>query len=103
MVHLTIDEKPIEVPEGRSLLEACRENGIHIPTLCYHPALEPYGGCRLCVVEVSQEGRRSRLVASCIYPCESGAVVKTNSDMVTRSRRMTAELLMAGAYNVPEI
>jgi len=42
MIHLTIDDKPIEVPENRTLLEACREHGIHIPTLCYHPALEPY-------------------------------------------------------------
>ncbi len=72
MVHLTIDEKPIEVSEGRSLLEACRENGIHIPTLCYHPALEPYGACRLCVVEASLGGRKPRLVASCVYPCEEG-------------------------------
>ena len=56
MIHLTIDDQPIEVPEGRSLLEACRENGIDIPTLCYHPALEPYGACRLCVVELSPTG-----------------------------------------------
>lgn len=76
MIHLTIDDRAIEVTEGRSLLEACREYGIHIPTLCYHPALEPYGACRLCVVEVSTEGRRPRLVASCVYPCEEGAAGK---------------------------
>ncbi len=103
MIHLTIDDKPIEVQEGRSLLEACREHGIHIPTLCYHPALEPYGGCRLCVVEVIFPNGRSRIVASCVYPCEEGAVVKTNSEMVVRSRRMTAELILAGSYNTPEI
>ncbi len=103
MIHLTIDDKPIEVPEGRSLLEACRENGIAIPTLCYHPALEPYGACRLCVVELSQSGRKPRLVASCVYPCEEGAVVKTNSEMVQRSRRITAELILAGSYDTPEV
>jgi len=103
MIHLTIDDKPIEVAENRTLLEACREHGIHIPTLCYHPALEPYGGCRLCVVELSQPGRRSRLVASCVYPCEEGVVVKTNSETVIRSRRMTAELILAGSYHTPEM
>ena len=103
MIHLTIDNKPIEVPEGHTLLEACRENGIHIPTLCYHPALEPYGGCRLCVVEVNLAGRKPRLVASCVHPCEEGAEVKTNSELVIRSRRMTAELILSGSYNTPEM
>ena len=103
MIHLTIDEKLIEVVEGRTLLEACREHGIHIPTLCYHPALEPYGSCRLCVVELTLPGRKPRLVASCVYPCEEGAVVKTNTDMVVRSRRMTMELILAGSYNTPEM
>ncbi|MGB7114716.1 MAG: 2Fe-2S iron-sulfur cluster-binding protein [Anaerolineales bacterium] len=55
MIHLTIDDKSIEATAGRTLLEACRENGIQIPTLCYHPALEPYGACRLCVVEIYKE------------------------------------------------
>jgi len=103
MIHLTIDDQPIEVPENRTLLEACREHGIHIPTLCYHPALEPYGGCRLCMVELNQANRKSRLVAACVYPCEEGAVVKTNSELVVRSRRMTAELILAGSYNIPEM
>lgn len=103
MIHLTIDDKPIEAPEGRTLLEVCREVGTHIPTLCYHPALEPYGGCRLCMVELTQPGRRSRLVAACVYPCEEGIVVRTNSEMVMRSRRMTAELILAGSYNTPEM
>ena len=103
MTHLTIDGKPIEMRQDRTLLEACREHSIHIPTLCYHPALEPYGACRLCMVEIFQPSRPSRLVASCVYPCEEGLVVKTNSDPVQRSRRITAELLLANAYNSPEI
>ncbi len=103
MIRLTIDEQSIEVQEGRTLLEACREHGIHVPTLCYHPALEPYGACRLCIVELEQGTRPPRLVASCVYPCEDGAVVRTNSEAVQRNRRITAELLLASAYEAPEI
>lgn len=103
MLHLTIDNKAVEAQEGRSLLEACRENGIHVPTLCYHPALEPYGACRLCTVEISAAGRRPRLVASCVYPCEEGAQVKTDTPTVQLSRRVTAELLLAGSSASPEI
>jgi NADH dehydrogenase/NADH:ubiquinone oxidoreductase subunit G len=103
MIHLTIDDKSIEIPEGRTLLDACRENGIHVPTLCYHPALEPYGGCRLCMVEILHPSKTSRLVASCVYPCEEGLVVQTRSEAVQRNRRITAELLLGSAYKTPEI
>jgi len=100
MIHLTIDSQEIEVEEGTTILEAARDNDIFIPTLCYHDALEPYAACRLCVVEL--EGKRgSRLVASCAYPCEEGAVVHTNSEMVRRSRRVTVELLMASGELLP--
>ena len=103
MIHLTIDDKSIEATAGRTLLEACRENGIQIPTLCYHPALEPYGACRLCVVEIYKEEQSSRLVAACAYPCEEGLNVKTNSKAVQRNRRVVAELLLASGYDTPEI
>lgn len=103
MVHLTIDSHPIMAPEGSTILEACQEHNIAIPTLCYHPALEPYGGCRLCLVEISQPGRPPRLVASCIYPCEEGLVVETSNQTVLRNRRVIVELLLAGAWNSPEI
>ncbi len=103
MIHLMINEKPYRVAEGRTVLEACREYGIHIPTLCYHPALEPYGACRLCMVEVSQPAGKTRLVAACVYPCEEGLSVHTDTAAVRKSRRMTAELLLASAYNSPDI
>ncbi len=103
MIHLTINDQPIEVAEGRTLLEACRAHGIHVPTLCYHPALEPYGACRLCMVEVSHPPGEPRLVASCTYPCEEGAKVRTDTEEVRHSRRITAELLLAGASHTPEI
>lgn len=96
MITLTIDGQQVQAMEGSTILEAAREHGIEIPTLCYHEALEPYGSCRLCVVELATP-RGPRLVASCVHPAEEGAVVKTNSEMVQRSRRMTAELLLAAA------
>ncbi len=103
MISLTIDDRPIQAAEGRTLLEACREHGIPIPTLCYHPALEPYGACRLCMVELDLPQRPPRLVAACVYPCEEGLVVRTHTELVQKSRRMTAELLLAGAGQAPEI
>ncbi len=96
MITLTIDGQKMEALEGSTILEVARENGIEIPTLCYHEALEPYGGCRLCVVEL-ETAKGSRLVASCVHPAEEGAVVKTNSEMVQKSRRMTVELLLGAA------
>lgn len=103
MIQLTIDDKPILIAEGRSLLDACREHGFYVPTLCYHPALEPYGACRLCVVEITQGNRLPRLVAACAYPCENDLVVWTNNEAVQHNRRITAELLLASAYDTPEV
>jgi bidirectional [NiFe] hydrogenase diaphorase subunit len=102
MITLTINGQQVEATEGSTILEAARENGIEIPTLCYHEALEPYGSCRLCVVELATP-RGPRLVASCVYPAEEGAVVKTDSEMVQSSRRVTAELLLAAAPNAPVV
>lgn len=103
MISMTINDIPLRAPEGRTILEMCREHGIHIPTLCFHPALEPYGGCRLCMVELDSPQRPARLVAACIYPCEEGMIVRTDTEMVINSRRMTAELLMGVAPDLPEI
>jgi bidirectional [NiFe] hydrogenase diaphorase subunit len=103
MIELTINQQMYKVPPGRTILEACREHGLLIPTLCYHPALEPYGGCRLCMVEIATPGRKPRLVTACTYPCEAGLQVWTDSARVQASRRLTAELLLAGAGDSPEI
>ena len=99
MLKLTINGSEIQAPEERTVLDVCREHGIHVPTLCYHPALEPYGACRLCMVEVSSPPRPSRLVAACVHPCEGGAVIEIDSEAVRKSRRNTIELLLAGAHN----
>jgi len=96
MVKLTIDDQKVEVEEGTTILMAARELGIEIPTLCYHPALQPYQACRVCVVEAVQ-GERSKLVASCGQVVEEGMVVKTDSESVARARRVVVELLLARA------
>jgi len=91
-VKLTIDGKDISVPAGTTLLEAARENGIFIPTLCYDERLSLWGGCRLCVVEI--EGRRG-LAASCITEAAEGMNVFTSSPAVIEARKTVLELLLA--------
>ncbi len=102
MIALTMDGQEIKVQEGRTLLHAAREHHIPIPTLCYHEALEPFAACRMCLVELENR-RGGQLVPACAYPCEEGLIVRTNSEKVRRSRRMTIELLMASSSHVPLI
>ena len=102
MITLTFNGKEIQVKEGCTLLEAARENGIPIPTLCYHEALEPFAACRMCVVELENR-RGGQLVPSCAYPCEEGLLVSTDSERVHSSRRLTIELLMASSAHIPLI
>jgi NADH dehydrogenase/NADH:ubiquinone oxidoreductase subunit G len=102
MIRLSIDGLEIKTEPDRTVLEAAREHGIYIPTLCYHEALKPFAACRLCVVEVNSGGGW-RLVASCAYPCSDGLEVRTDTEAVLQSRRITVELLMASARNVPVI
>ncbi|MDD1750799.1 MAG: 2Fe-2S iron-sulfur cluster-binding protein, partial [Methanothrix sp.] len=74
MIDLTINNKQISVEEGISILKAAQQNGIKIPNLCFDKRLRPYGGCRLCVVEL--EGQ-PRLFAACSTPVAPGMIVKT--------------------------
>jgi predicted molibdopterin-dependent oxidoreductase YjgC len=89
-VALTIDGTDITVPEGSTILSACRDHGTEIPTLCFLDTLHPVNACRLCVVEV--EGARV-LAPACSRVVESGMVVKTKSDRVKHSRKLVLELL----------
>lgn len=95
-ILLQIDGKEVKAKAGMTLLDAARSAGISIPTLCYHEKLEPFGGCRLCIVELEMKGW-SRLVVSCVYPVEKNLVVKTRSEKVDRIRKMIIELQMAHA------
>jgi bidirectional [NiFe] hydrogenase diaphorase subunit len=100
MVKLKIDNRSIEVEGGETVLQAARQHGISIPTLCYHEAVEPYAACRLCVVELVTP-RGSKLTAACTQPCEEGMNVLTDSPRVRASRRITAELFMASGGHLP--
>ena len=104
VVHLTVDDKEIAVSGGQTILEAvARMPGIgNIPALCYHPAIKPYGACRLCTVEVI-EGSRFRFVVACLYPAAEGLVVKTNTERVRKLRKGIIELLLARCPNVRRI
>jgi NADH dehydrogenase/NADH:ubiquinone oxidoreductase subunit G len=95
-ILLQIDGKEVGATEGMTLLEAARKVGILIPTLCHHEKLEPYGGCRLCTVEVESRGW-TKLVVACVYPVEKNLVVRTRSEKVDRIRKMILELLLAHA------
>jgi predicted molibdopterin-dependent oxidoreductase YjgC len=90
VVEFTIDGQAVRVPEGTTLLEACRMRGIPTPTLCYVENLTPVNVCRVCVVEV--EGSRA-LVPACSRQAENGMVVQTDSERVRLSRRLVLELL----------
>jgi NADH-quinone oxidoreductase subunit G len=91
-VLLTINGSSVTVPEGTTILDASRRQGIEIPTLCYLEQLGPIGACRLCVVEV--EGSRL-LVASCHTPVAPKMVVQTHSPKVIETRRVLVELMLA--------
>jgi len=95
-VLLQIDGKEVRAEEGMTLLEAAQSAGISIPTLCHHEKLEPFGGCRLCIVELESRGS-ARLVVSCVYPVEKNLVVRTRSEKIDRIRKMILELLLAHA------
>jgi heterodisulfide reductase subunit A len=95
-IKLTINDKTVEVDEGTTVLKAAKALDIEIPTLCYHPILEPYAACRVCVVE-KKTGEKSELVTSCNTKVKEGMVIHTDSDMALRARRMNIELLMAQA------
>lgn len=91
MIDLTINGKNIKVETGATILQAAMKNDIYIPNLCYDRRLRPYGGCRLCVVEV--EGQK-RLFAACSTPAENGMVVHTETPRLLKARRTVLELLL---------
>lgn len=92
MINLTINGQKITAPAGSTILEAARQNGIYIPTLCYDEAVEVYGACGLCVVEA--EGV-PKLLRSCSAKAAEGMVVNTESDRVVKLRKIAMELLMS--------
>lgn len=101
-IRFEIDGINVTATEGMTLLEAAQNEGIFIPTLCHHEKLEPFGGCRVCIVEVEDRGW-TKLVVSCVYPVQDNIIVRTRSEKVDRIRKTIIELLMAHAPDSPEL
>lgn len=99
IVNIALNGRKRKAKRGQSILEAARDHGVKIPTLCYHEALEPIGSCRLCVVEVTSSGR-TRTMASCVTPVEEGLVVRTATPKIVEVRRMIMRLLLARCPNI---
>ena len=92
LVTIYLDGRETQVPEGVSILEACNMEGIKIPTLCYLEGLTPWGGCRICMVEI--EGQPN-LVASCVTAVREGMKIRTSSKPVREARKTNLELLLS--------
>jgi NADP-reducing hydrogenase subunit HndD len=90
-VNVVIDGIAVKCNQGTTILDAARQAGVEIPTLCHSPDLTPTGVCRICVVEV--EGA-PRLVASCHTPAVEGMVIHTKTPKVTAARKANVELLL---------
>ena len=95
-ITLTIDEQEVEVNEDATILDAAKEVGVDIPTLCYHPNLTDFGSCRVCVVENEESGD---LLASCVAPASDGMEISTNSKKARTARKTNLELLLANHPN----
>lgn len=101
-ITLEIDGQKVSAREGMTVLEAAQGAGIFIPTLCHHEKLEPFGGCRLCIVEVKERGW-TKLVVSCVFLAAQDIIVRTRSEKIDRIRRTILELLMAHAPDAFEL
>ena len=97
VLTLAIDGEPLAVPDGTTLLQACRQQGVPLPTLCHLDGLQPVGACRLCLLEL--EGA-ARLVPACLTPVAEGMVVRTDTAQLRAFRRLTVELLFAEGNHI---
>jgi len=102
LVKTTIDGREVEVERDRWALDVAREMGIFIPAMCHHPAVKPYGACRLCVVEVTK-GKGTWLTTSCDLPIREGLTIRTDTPAVINARKMALELLWSQAPDAEEI
>ncbi len=102
MIKFNINDTEVEVEPGCTVLEAARQYGIEIPTLCYHESVAPSGACRLCMVEL-KDGNWSKLVASCIYPAAEGINIYTETERVHNVRKWLFEMLLSKCPGSNEI
>ncbi|WP_243374316.1 molybdopterin-dependent oxidoreductase [Geotalea sp. SG265] len=92
MVNLTIDDKKVTVPKDATIYDAAKSAGIRIPILCHDKKLHPFGGCRMCLVEVEQ--MKGRLIPACTTPVTEGMIVKTTTPEIINARKLVLELLL---------
>lgn len=102
LVTITVDGKKISANKGGMLLPALLGAGFDIPHMCFNSEIQPFGACRLCLVEIDR-GDWRRVVVSCSYPVSDGLSVFTDSERLTNHRRMVAELLLTRCPDVPEV
>jgi len=93
-IKLTIDGKATEIAKGKTILQAANSIGINIPTLCHDPRLEPFAGCRVCMVEI-ERGNTNALITSCNTEATDGMTIRTNSEKVLKTRKMVLELILS--------
>ncbi len=99
---IMIDGKPCECQKGEVILTVARRNGIEIPTLCQHKSLGEQGACRVCIVEVEENGRK-KVVTACVYPIARECSVETNSERIREERGMILALLRCRAPESEDI
>jgi len=106
MPTLTVNGKKVTVGQDAVILDAARAAGVHVPTLCQFDGLEPWGGCRLCVVDMWQQGWDAdwfKMVTACNHPVADGMRVVTNSERVVETRAVVLDLLLARCPDTPLI
>jgi bidirectional [NiFe] hydrogenase diaphorase subunit len=105
MITVTINGKLVRAKEGEMLLAVLRREKIDIPALCHHEAVEPYGACRLCMVEITRkewDGWKN-MVTSCLYPVADGLIIQTHTTDLIELRKTILDLYLARCPNTPEI
>jgi NADH dehydrogenase/NADH:ubiquinone oxidoreductase subunit G len=104
MATLTINGRPVTVADDATILDAARAAGVGVPTLCHFDGLEAWGGCRLCVVDMSQatwDDDWFKVVTACNHPVKDGMTVVTDSERIIETRRVVLDLLLARCPDTP--
>lgn len=101
MIEFQVDDKYIKGVYGEPLLPLLRKEGFDIPSLCHHDSVAPYGACRICLIEVTDKRGRKNLTTSCNFPAMESIRVRTESEEITRHRKIVLELMMARAPQTP--
>jgi len=105
MVNLSINGRTIQAQDGEMLLSVIRRMGIDVPAICQHDAVEPFGACRLCTVEITKKewDGWTNFVTSCLYPVAEGLIVQTHTAKLDQIRHTLLDLQLARCPNSPEI